>query len=313
MNETTNETQPASGSTQSASVGNLSALEDHGFTLLDLWQIVMAQRRLVISAALVCFIGATAAAFLVTPKYRSEALLEVVAGEDAGGGLSALRGQFGGLANLAGVNLGGGSSKESALAVLRSRAFIGDFLKEEKLLPVLFSDEWDEKRKGWIDSDADDVPTVWQGVERFREDVLSVSEDRQTGLVTLSITWTDRELSARWAGELIVRINRRLRDQAIEDAGQSIAFLNRELAKTQFAETKDAISNLLEQLINEVMMANVREEFAFKVLDPPVVAPADEFVEPRRLLWIILGIVLGGFLGILAALFRHVITRPPRS
>src|SRR5665213_1171050 len=95
-------------------------------------------RHIVVLA--ICIIGFTAGAvvlaFALKPMYRSEV---IVWPADSPSGLSQLGGQLGGLASLAGINLGGGGGKKSdeALAFLRSRAFTAAFIQRHELMPVL--------------------------------------------------------------------------------------------------------------------------------------------------------------------------------
>ncbi|MGR5470672.1 LPS O-antigen length regulator, partial [Vibrio astriarenae] len=62
------------------------------------------------------------------------------------GGLAKVAGQLGGLAALAGVNLGGGESSQTELAVqvMKSRQFVDHFIKKHDLLvPIMAVKEWD--------------------------------------------------------------------------------------------------------------------------------------------------------------------------
>ena len=80
--------------------------------------------------------------------YKSEALL-APAEQDKAGGLGALAGQFGGLASLAGVNLGSGGGVDKtqmALEVLKSRQFTSEFIQKHNILPDLMAVEsWNRK------------------------------------------------------------------------------------------------------------------------------------------------------------------------
>ncbi|MDQ9094145.1 Wzz/FepE/Etk N-terminal domain-containing protein [Pseudoalteromonas haloplanktis] len=80
--------------------------------------------------------------------YKSEVLL-APAETDKNAGLSGLAGQFGGLASLAGVNIGGPSINKTQLAleVLKSRKFTTEFIQRHKILPQLMAAEsWDIKK-----------------------------------------------------------------------------------------------------------------------------------------------------------------------
>lgn len=219
--------------------------------------------------------------------------------EQTKGGLSALAGQFGGLASLAGVDLGGGSgTKNEAIATLKSRAFTEKFIKDENLLPVLFEEKWDNENHRWLESDQATVPSMWSAYELFNG-IRSIAEDTKTGLITLRIEWKDPVLAARWANLLVYRVNELLRAGAIDQAQRSIDYLKRELAKTSVVELQQGIYRLIEGQVNRIMLANVRDDYTFRLVDPAVVPM--EKVWPKRKLIVVIGGISGFVLGLTLA------------
>ncbi len=273
-------------------------------SLLDLWCVLLREKWLVFFFTVLCTAGAVAAALHATPIFRAEVLLEPVSADGKqGGGLLA---QYGGLAAMAGINIGGGgSSKDFHIATLKSRTFVEGFLRDEKLLPVLFYKKWDSESQSWQVENPKQIPTMWKGVEYFKKNILKVSEDKKTGLITLAIELHDRDKTAQWANLLVERINRHLREAAIQDARKSMEYLKTELANTNIVELKQAIANLLEGQIKKIMLTRVRTDFAFKIIDPAVVPPENRYIKPKKRLMVVLGFMLGGFLGVFAAFFRN--------
>jgi len=80
---------------------------------------------------------------------------------------------------------------------------------------------WDET---WDVGDPDDVPRLSDAFEKF-DDIRTIKEE-DSGLITLSIEWTDPVLAAEWANDLVWRLNERLRSDAITEADETIKFLN---------------------------------------------------------------------------------------
>ncbi|NNF51518.1 MAG: hypothetical protein HKN59_03675 [Gammaproteobacteria bacterium] len=247
---------------------------------------------------------AVVASLLMTPVYRAEVLMMPVSNEQSESALAGMAQRFAGLSSLVGFGVDSSSEKHTALATLKSRAFTESFINDLNLMPVLFADEWDEKGKKWLSDDEDDVPTIREATEMFDEEIRRVSEDQRTGLITLAIEWEDREAAARWANQLVSRVNERIRQDVISHSQRSIEFLNRELAKTSITELQQAIYGLIETQVNRAMLASVREEYAFKVVDPAVVADADQYVRPQRLLLVLLGVAAGLTIGIIFVLLR---------
>ena len=254
------------------------------------------RRRWLMLACIVLATGlATAAAFVMKPKYLVEVVMIPVKADDARSALSSVVGQLGGLASLAGAALSGGGNKDENIEYLRSHDFAARFIEEENLLPILFAKKWDAQNGRWNVDDPEDVPTISDGV-RLLDRIRTVQEERRTGLVTLSIKWRDRELAARWANLMVERVNRDLRARAIAEAQASIDYLNSELAKTGVVELRESLYRLYENQVKTIMFAKVRSQYAFKVIDPAYVPDADRYVQPKRLPMILIG-ALGGLLG----------------
>jgi uncharacterized protein involved in exopolysaccharide biosynthesis len=245
---------------------------------------------------------ATWLAFWMTPIYRSEVVLSPTDHSGSGGAVAQLMGRIGSLGPLAGANLGGGGSmRAESVAFLKSRALTEDFIRNRNLLPVLYAEQWDAQRGGWA---TPTPPTLAGAVEDFNEHVRSVIEDRRTGLVTLRMEWSDPALAATWANEYVAAANETVRRRAIADAERTLQYLDTELTKTRKVSVQQAIYSLVEQQINAIAVANVQEEFAFKVVDPAAPAEADRFVRPIRPLVIALGAIVGFCLACLVVLLR---------
>jgi len=244
-------------------------------------------------------IVSVAYALLAKEIFRAEVLLAPANEQTA----PVIGGQLGGLAALAGVNVGDESGVE-ALAVLQSRGFAGDFIEEYDLLPVFFEDDWDAEKKRWQVDDPADEPDVRDGVKYFHESILKVSEQRTTGLVTLAVEWTHPDVAAKWADILVRRLNDRLRERALQEAETNVAYLQSEMASTNLVTLQESIGHLLESELQKLMLAKGNEEFAFKILDPAV-SPKHR-VRPKRALTAVVGTMLGGLLGVFVVLVGHL-------
>lgn len=272
---------------------------------MGLGSLLSAFRRspfLVLAVTLSCGLCSLALAFMIPPTYRAEVVVVPVNSEPSAGGLGALAGQFGGLAALAGVNLGSGGDKSEGWGTLSSRALIQQYIQDNKLLPALFPDKWDSSGKRWKAS-LSKQPTLWDGTKLFTKKIRYVSEDKKNGLITLSIEWKKPEESARWANDLVRLSNSILRERAITRSQKNIDYLNAQLEKTSVIELRQSIYRLLESEIKNVMVAKGSDDYAFRILDPAVVP--QEKAKPKRSLIVLFGIVCGLSLGLLAALYRQ--------
>lgn len=271
---------------------------DEGITLRRVLEILWSGKAVIIATTVLFAVGSVAYALLAKEIFRAEALLVPAEQQSA----PMIGGQLGGLAALAGVNMTEGSGVE-ALAVLKSRQFARDFIEQYNLMPVIFEDEWDAENERWLTEDPTETPDLRDGAEFFHEEILQVGEERGTGLVTLGVEWTDPIVAAEWASVLVRRLNDRLREGALREAEANVAYLESEMTNTTLFSLQESIGRLLESELQKLMLARGNEEFAFKIVDPPV--PPKQRVRPKRALTAVVGTLLGGLLGVFIVLVGH--------
>lgn len=260
--------------------------------LVAVWRFAWGHKYLISTIALVCAVLAGIVAFNITPIFRAEIVVLPVrnAGMEGAGSLS---GQFGGLASiasLAGVNLdSAGSAEREAKAILESHKMDEEFIKQNNLIGVILA-----KSK---------TPTMWLAVKAFREGVMSIKEDKRTGLTTLAVDWKDPEVAAQWANGFVALANERNRARAIDEANRNIKFLNEQIEKTRVVEVQRSMYTLIENETKTLMLANARVEYAFTVVDPAVAS--ERKISPHRSIYVLFGAFAGSAIGLLVAYLRH--------
>jgi uncharacterized protein involved in exopolysaccharide biosynthesis len=248
-----------------------------------------------------------------TRVYESQIVL-TVRSQEMDGAASALRSQLGGLASIAGINLGqGGRRREEFIAYLRSNALAREFVVRYDVLGAFYPGRWDAKTRTLRPNDEGHVVTVGEGALIFMRQVREVNVDERTGLVTVVVRWGDPAVAARWANDFVALANERLRDEAVKTAAQSIGFLNEELAKTNVEPIRQSLFRLLEGRLNDSMLATVERQYAFKVVDRAEASEPDRYVKPRPMLETLIGIIVGFGIGGLVALWRYADPMPPRK
>jgi len=280
-----------------------SAATDPGLTVITLADIVGAVGQLKaywIGGALLGLAVALAVGFLMRPVYRASAVLMPVASQELGSG--AVAGLLSRLGGGAGLGLGDNSQRDEALAVLKSRQFAEQLIADEKLLPVFFPDKWDAASGTWSEMDPKRIPSAWDAWIYFDRNVRTVLEDQDRGLVTIRVEWSDPVEAARWANLMVARANEDLRARKLRQLESSLEFLQSELRNAQLVELRAAISQVMESQINERMLANVRPEYAFRIIDPAVAADVDQPERPKKLLLAAVGLSAGAMFGLVVGL-----------
>ena len=234
-------------------------------------------------------------ALLATKIYRSQAAVQIR--EENRAGLSS---QMGGLAALAGISIGArDQNRDLAMTALKSRAVIQRMIEEEGLLPILYADQWDAENKRWR---TPNPPTPWKAYEMFVNEVLSVSIDKTSGIVTIGIEWKDPALAAAWVKALIVRVNTFVNESTIREAEQNLKFLDQQAQATPMVELQKTVFSMMEGEIKRLMVARNPETAPLRVVDPALVP--ERRVRPKRALIAIVGTLVGGLLGGMIVLAR---------
>ena len=258
---------------------------------------IVWRRKLLISAIAIVS-GLVAAYFAITaiPIYRATVVVTEV--HDVGlGGANSLSSQLGGLASLAGVNIGNNGPNLENKAVLESRGLVEEFVKRNDIVPLMN-----------INAKLPNHP--WFAVEQFKRNVLDMRDDKMKGTTTVTIDWTDPAVAAQWANGFVGLANELLRSRAVRESTQNIAFLNKQIAQTSVVEVQRVMFNLIETETKRLMLATGRTEYAFTVVDPAV--PPQARVSPRRTLIVLGGLFVGGVLGsIVAMILNFLSSRAP--
>ena len=297
-------------------------LYDAPIDLRELYKSLWRGKWVVIAITFVFAVGSVAYALSLPNIYKADALLSP-AESTGGGGLSKMAGQFGGLAALAGVNLGGGGSSQTDLAVqvMKSRQFAEAFIeKHDLLVPLMAAKGWDLNKNQlilddeiynsttneWVrepDGLRGSKPTAQEAYEVFSKNTLSVNQDEETGLYRVSVEHFSPYLAQKWVNWLIEDINKVMRERTISEASQNLTYLNTQLQKTSVAEMQSTFYSLVEEQTKSLMLAEVQDEFIFKTVDPAVVPELKS--SPNRALICVVGTLLGGIFGMIIILVRY--------
>ena len=274
-------------------------------TFLDLIRILIQHKWVMLVVFVLVQVGAAVYAYKATVTYKVAVIVAPSADRGSAGGLSSIMNAVGGGGALAGI--GRFEQTSQGMAILESEQFLREFINQNNLLPILYAGRWDSKTSDWKDPGSDDVPRISDAYRKFNSK-LSVS-DPNGGLVTLNIVWTDPDLAAKWANELIFTLNERLRSIAIKEANQTIDYLNKEVEKTRIVELRQAIYFMIEEQINIRTMANIQQEYAFKVISPAIAPELDQYSSPRYSLIFVLALIFGVVLGAMACWVIYGIQR----
>ena len=295
---------------------------DDEINLRELFTVLWVDKIKIIAVTAMFAILSVFYALSVPNQYKASALL--VPAQQQTGGISGALAQLGGIASLAGVSLGSGDSSESQIAqrIMQSWSFIEDFIKTNNLEIDVFAAEGWDRASGKLEIDEDlynsgttqwlvkndetnkvGMPSSWQLFETFTE-ILSVSEDKKTGLVSMSIEYYSPQLAKQWLDMYISAINKHMQERQMAKVTRNIEYLEAQIAKTTIAEMQEVFYTIIEEQLKSKMLAEANPDYAFVAVSPSMVP--EQKSQPKRALICILGTLLGGMLSeLLMVLVMH--------
>jgi len=294
---------------------------DDEIDLRELFTVLWAGKIKIIAVTAMFAIASVIYALSVPNQYKATALLAPA--QSSGGGLSGALGQLGGLASLAGVSIGGGESSEAQIAqeIMKSWNFIESFIADNDLAVEVFAaegwskgsntlkidnDVYDVQKNEWLIEDDDTgelrPPSSWKLFKKFSEQ-LAVSEDKKSGLVSVSIEYYSPQIAKQWLDMYVSAVNAHMQQRKVAKVTNNINYLQAQIEKTSIAEMREVFYTIIEEQTKNKMVAEASPEYAFVAVSPSMVP--EEKSQPKRALICILGILLGGMLSVLLVLIMH--------
>jgi len=292
---------------------------DDELDLSELFGVLWSQKGLVIKCILVVSILGTIYALTSPNIYTSRTLLSPT---QIDGGISSPLDGYSRLASIAGINLPSATTSNEKEAIATLNSF--NFFKNSFLPNIFFPDllaiqSWDDETNTIsYDDDLYDIEAgKWVGGVRFPnttpsaqsafglflKENYSVYQDKTTGFVTLNIKHKSPHVAKDWLDIIVLSINKTLREDQKKRSMASIEYLNKQIAQTSYTEIKQELSSLIQQETEKLMLVEANEDYAFKVIDPPIVPEFPS--EPDRFVIVILAAIVGGFIGVLIVFVRY--------
>ncbi|MCK9392643.1 MAG: Wzz/FepE/Etk N-terminal domain-containing protein [Syntrophales bacterium] len=306
--------------------------EEDEINLLDYWRVIWKRRKLIGYIVAATVLLTVVVSLFMTNIYRAETVIMPVTAKE-GGGMSMLTQQIGGLAAL-GISSPGSSSMSEIMALLKSNIVQEKMIQQYNLMPVLFYEQWDEKKRTWKKGNGfslnplhyvsliarslsptppagarkkdPGIPDTWDALRKL-DDIVIVKNNMKEGTIILTVDFHDPDMAAKLADYFLLSLTNYMSSEAKRVANTNRKYLEEQLATTNDPFIKQKNYNLIAQQIETAMMAEVKENFAFKIIDPPL-APDKKF-KPKRSQMVMISFVVALFMGIFVAFFLEYLEK----
>ncbi len=186
-----------------------------------------------------------------------------------------------------GVSVGGPSKVEDLELLFRSNELTARVFSKQDLWPVVLQDRYDAKtgnmKPSWLDGifgrGEAKPPGPWDAIRAARRR-FAVAVNRRAGSIALSFESTSAQGAADVVRRYLDEAKNRLQEEALERANRNKRFIEDQIARTADLVSRERLYSLLGQEMEKEMMARNREQFGFRVVDPPMVA--DRKSGPKR-------------------------------
>ncbi len=294
---------------------------DDEIDLRELFGVLWAGSRKIIAITTVFAFVSVIYALSVSDQYKATVLLAPAQSDSSD--LSGALGQLGGLASLAGVDIGGGDSSEAQMAqeIMKSWSFIDGFIADNDLAVELSAvQDWsqgsnellindgvyDTENKQWLSSknecDVRGPPSSWVLFQAFSERLV-VSENKKTGLVAVHIEYYSPQIAKQWLDMYVAAINAHMQQRQMEKVTNNINYLQAQIENTSIAEMREVFYTIIAEQTKNKMLSEASPEYAFVAVSPSMVP--EEKSQPERAFICFIGTLLGGMLSVLLVLVMH--------
>jgi len=299
---------------------------------IDLGQLISViwRGKFKIFATALLFAIASVFYALSLPNIYSSTLKLVPTDQESENGLSSLASKYGGLASMAGINIGGGgnaSSIEHAIELMKSWPYIDSFVEKHKLKVIFMatkgwnvktntlvydeeiydakSNEWRSGEQWFNDETVSFEPSSYKTYEKIKKEFMSVNFDDEIGVFSITVNHYSPQVAYEIVNKLKDDINEYFKQEAKKEALASIAFLESKIENTTNAQMLEVFYSMIESHTQKVMMTEVNQEYLVKTLVRAKTAEPDVKSKPKRAVIVLLATMFGGFIGVFFVLFLN--------
>lgn len=286
--------------------------------LRELWNVLWTGKWWIIGITFLFAVVGVVYALSLPNMYASKGVY--APSQNQGG--SSLGGQLGGLAAIAGVNIGGGSSSndiDQAMELVLSWPFLEQVVEKNNLKPLIMGvEQWDKNTDKliWDDEIYDPVSGKWlrdpepgklaepSSYETYRVfvDMIEATYDLKAGMVTIAITYYSPLLAQQWLKAIVTELNAHFQVRDMSKAKKSIAYLEKKIHETSIAEMQSVFYGMIEAQTKTLMLAEVDENYLLSEVVTPQIAELRS--SPKRPLIVFVFAFLGGLFSVVGV-FIH--------
>ena len=294
---------------------------DDEIDLRELFYMLLEGKWIIFSVTSFISIIVLIYSLLLPNIYEAKAMLVPV---NPSSGIAGALGSYSGLAGIAGISLpAGGNEGNSAKAIekIRSLSFFENNILPNIQLPDLMAVKswnyktnilnfdnsiYDTSSNTWVRDYSypqQQIPSPQESFEVYTTSHLSLSEDKKSGFVSLSIKHQSPFVAKQWVELIVNEVNSFYRQKDKVESEKAVSYLNQQISLTSLSEIKEALAQLLQEETKKLTLIEANQYYVFDYIDPPAVM--EEKSEPNRSIIVIMCTLLGAMLGVILVVIKY--------
>ena len=288
----------------------------------ELFYVLWEGKWIIVSVTAFVSIVGVIYSLLLPNIYESRALLVPVNSSSSIAGSFA---GYSGLAGLAGITLPSGNSEGNSVEAIKKLSSLSFF--ENNIMPniylpdlmafkswnsktntVVFDESlFEAKTNSWIRNYSyplQQIPSAQESYAVFKSKHLTLSEDKKSGFITLSIKHQSPFIAKQWTELIVNEVNNFYRQKDKLKSEKAVSYLYEQFSITSLTEIKQVLAQLLQEETKKLTLIEANQFYVFDYIDPPAVMELKS--EPSRAFICFLIGLLGGMISIVLVFLRHV-------
>ena len=240
--------------------------EEKEFSIKDIFMAIWTNRFLIIIFPLL--VGSITAIYNLTlaDVYRAEILLATSDSKTQSPSTAQSS-----LAAMAGISLPSGTDNKTLIAIetVKSKKFISEFLIRHDALPALMAPiSWNSKED--ILEVGEYHGSIQEATKQFKRIFYVEKLSQVQPFVLMTITHISSTQARDWLVYIVEDLNKSLSQRDVAEVKESIQYLEEQISNTNVSDLKELFYGMIESQTSKAMLAEVRSEYAFRVIDPAI-------------------------------------------
>lgn len=195
-------------------------------------------------------------------------------------------GNIGGIASLAGLNLGDAASNNSKIAIeyIKSKTFIYSVIENNLMLEDLYAGYKYDREKDQLIYDENLITSdtkTWKiengktkkpnstELFKFIQSRLNIEETKTSGVYKVTFKHASPIVASKFLSVLIADVNARIKEIERKNINNYLRYLNDESKKQTNIENLKTIISIKQEQLKRSMLLDSKENFVFDTIDPP--------------------------------------------